>query len=108
VSTSNRNNTVQVHILEKDYQIACPPEQQAALLNAARYLDEQMRTIRSTGKVIGLERIAVMAALNITHQFLDVGEKKVDEVDSESEEKLRRISHRLEDALQRYKQMEIT
>jgi cell division protein ZapA len=98
---------VQVHILEKDYQIACPPEQQAELLNAARYLDEQMRNIRSTGKVIGLERIAVMAALNITHQFLD-GSHKVEAIDTESDEKLRRISHRLEDALQRYKQMEIT
>jgi cell division protein ZapA len=107
VSTSNRSNTVQVNILEKDYQIACPPEQQAALLNAARYLDEQMRNIRSTGKVIGLERIAVMAALNITHRFLD-NESAEHASESEADEKLRRINHRLEDALQRYKQMEIT
>jgi cell division protein ZapA len=59
-----------VTILDKEYQVACPPEQQAELLLSARHLDEQMRAIRSTGKVIGLERIAVMAALNISHELL--------------------------------------
>lgn len=67
---SRGSNTVAVTILEKDYQIACPPEQQSELLLSARHLDEQMRAIRSTGKVIGLERIAVMAALNISHELL--------------------------------------
>lgn len=63
-------STFSVTILDKDYQVACPPEQQAELLLSARHLDEQMRAIRSTGKVIGLERIAVMAALNISHELL--------------------------------------
>lgn len=107
MSTANRGNTVQVHILEKDYQIACAPEQQSALLNAARYLDEQMRNIRATGKVIGLERIAVMAALNITHQFLN-NEQLEQSNNAEVDESINRINHRLEEALQRYKQMEIT
>lgn len=63
-------STFSVTILEKEYQVACPPDQQAELLLSARHLDEQMRAIRSTGKVIGLERIAVMAALNISHELL--------------------------------------
>ena len=63
-------STFSVTILDKEYQVACPPEQQAELLLSARHLDEQMRAIRSTGKVIGLERIAVMAALNISHELL--------------------------------------
>ena len=67
---SGRGNTVSVKILDKEYQVACPPEQQAELLLSARHLDEQMRAIRATGKVIGLERIAVMAALNISHELL--------------------------------------
>lgn len=67
---SRNANTVTVTILEKDYQIACPPAQQAELLLSAKHLDEQMRAIRATGKVIGLERIAVMAALNISHELL--------------------------------------
>ncbi|MEE4277136.1 MAG: cell division protein ZapA [Halieaceae bacterium] len=66
----SKSSTFSVTILEKEYQVACPPEQQADLLLSARHLDEQMRAIRSTGKVIGLERIAVMAALNISHELL--------------------------------------
>jgi cell division protein ZapA len=64
-------NTVAVTILDKEYQVACPPEQHAELLLSAQHLDQQMRAIRSTGKVIGLERIAVMAALNISHELLE-------------------------------------
>lgn len=63
-------DTVAVSILGKEYQVACPAEQHGELLLSARYLDEQMRAIRATGKVIGLERIAVMAALNIAHELL--------------------------------------
>lgn len=70
-TNAGRNaSTFSVTILDKEYQVACPPEQQAELLLSARHLDEQMRAIRSTGKVIGLERIAVMAALNISHELL--------------------------------------
>lgn len=63
--------TVEVKILDKEYLVACPEEQQNALLQAARHLDIKMREIRSSGKVFGTERIAVMAALNITHDFLE-------------------------------------
>ena len=67
---SQSASTVTVSILDKEYQVACPEDQQAELLLSARHLDEQMRAIRATGKVIGLERIAVMAALNISHELL--------------------------------------
>ncbi|MBK9665516.1 MAG: cell division protein ZapA [Gammaproteobacteria bacterium] len=60
-------NTVKVNILDKDYQVSCPAAERDALVESARYLDQQMRTIRQGGKVVGVERIAVMAALNITH-----------------------------------------
>lgn len=62
--------TVTVRILDKEYQVACQPEEVDELTASARHLDKQMRTIRETGKVLGLDRIAVMAALNITHEFL--------------------------------------
>jgi len=67
---SRVSNTGTVTILDKEYQVACPEEQQADLLLSAKHLDEQMRSIRANGKVIGLERIAVMAALNISHELL--------------------------------------
>ena len=69
---SRSSSTVSVSILDKEYQVACPEDQQADLLLSAKHLDEHMRSIRSTGKVIGLERIAVMAALNISHELLQV------------------------------------
>jgi cell division protein ZapA len=63
--------TVRVRILDNDYQVACPPDQKESLIAAARYLDEKMRTIKSSGNVIGVERVAVMAGLNIAHELLN-------------------------------------
>ena len=62
--------TVVVHILGKDYQVACPPEERDALLRAASELDRRMRDIRQSGNVLGVERIAVMAALNLANELL--------------------------------------
>lgn len=64
------NTQVTVRILERDYQIACPPEEREALLNAADYLSQEMAEIRDSGRVVGMERIAVMVALNLAHQYL--------------------------------------
>lgn len=63
------NETLQVHILGKDYQVACPPEERDALLTAAAELDRRMRDIRQQSSVIGVERIAIMAALNLAHEL---------------------------------------
>lgn len=67
---STRNNTVNIHILDKEYQVNCPPEEQSALIRSSQLLDARMRDIRKAGHVIGLERIAVMAALNLTYELL--------------------------------------
>jgi len=64
-------NTLEVKILEKDYLVACPTDKRAALEGAANHLDTKMREIRASGKVHGTERIAVMAALNITYELLE-------------------------------------
>jgi cell division protein ZapA len=68
---AQQSTTVEVKILDKEYLVACPEEEQEALLRAARHLDSKMREIRAGGKVFGTERIAVMAALNITHELLE-------------------------------------
>ncbi|GAB3376697.1 cell division protein ZapA [Spongiibacter taiwanensis] len=98
-------NTVVVKILDKEYQVACPPEEQAPLLQAAQYLDRQMRQIRTSGKVIGLERIAVMAALNISHELLSV--KNQGAASEQENEALQRITDRIEKTLQHCRQLEI-
>lgn len=59
-----------VRILDKEYRIACEPDEVDGLRSSAQYLNDQMRLIRDKGSVIGADRIAVMAALNITHELL--------------------------------------
>jgi len=61
---------MQVKILDKEYQVNCPPADQEALIKSAQYLDENMRKIKGRGNIHGTEKIAVMAALNITHDML--------------------------------------
>jgi cell division protein ZapA len=63
---------VTVSILDRDYQISCSPEEEALLRSAANYLNQKMREIRDRGNVIGIDRIAVMAALNIAHELLQL------------------------------------
>jgi len=61
---------ITVSILGKDYQIACPTEEQNALRDSAELLNNKMLEIRGSGKVVGVDRIAVMAALNLAHDLL--------------------------------------
>ena len=61
---------VTVRILDKEYQVACPPGEHAQLIDAAEYLTGQMREIRDNGRVVGLDRIAVMVALNLANELL--------------------------------------
>ena len=61
---------VTVRILEKEYFVSCPQDERADLLDSAEYLNKKMREIRDTGKVVGADRIAVMAALNMANELL--------------------------------------
>lgn len=63
---------VTVVLLDREYHVACRDGEQAALREAAAYLDQTMRRIRDAGRIIGVDRIAVMAALNITHELLQL------------------------------------
>jgi cell division protein ZapA len=60
----------QIRLLDKEYTVACPPEEREGLLQSARLLDDKMREIRNRGKIVGNERIVVMAALNVIHDLL--------------------------------------
>ena len=62
--------SLQVSIMGREFRVACPDDEQAGLLEAVDYLNKKMLEIRDAGKVIGIERIAIMAALNIAHEFL--------------------------------------
>ena len=103
----SRPNTVGVDILDKEYQVACPPNEEIALANAARYLDQHMRDIRSTGKVIGLERVAIMAALNISHELLALKSGDNPTETSQEQERLSTLNSQLDEVLYQLRQLEI-
>jgi cell division protein ZapA len=101
-----RQHTVTIDILDKSYQVSCEPEQEEELRQAARDLDDQMRAIRSTGKVIGLERVAIMAALNLSHQVLSL--KSGDQLDESQEEAIKGVTSLIDEALFQLRQFEIS
>ncbi|MCL4147140.1 UNVERIFIED_CONTAM: hypothetical protein GTU68_055321 [Idotea baltica] len=96
------SQTVNIRILDKEYQVSCPPDERNALLDAAKALDEQMRTIRNSGSVIGLERIAVMAALNLTYELSKLEDQTTDQ--GVSNELTARLDKKISAALQSLEQ----
>lgn len=64
------NNSIDIKILDKEYRVACPADEQEALLTSASFLNDKLDEIRSKGSIIGTERIAIMAALNLAHELI--------------------------------------
>ncbi|MGE4072825.1 MAG: cell division protein ZapA [Lysobacterales bacterium] len=91
---------VKVHILDREYAVACSEEDRPGLIEAALYLDGKMREIRAGAKLVGLERIAVMAALNIAHESLQA-RTELKKVGVDVGEELRQLNAKLEAALAR-------
>jgi cell division protein ZapA len=98
--------TVTVHILEKEYQVACPADQKDALRESAWQLDQQMRKIKQSGKILGLERIAVMSALNTTYELLH-GSTPVSQNHAVTQRDIDQLNKKLDEAMYRLRQIEI-
>ena len=104
--------TVRVSILDKEYQVSCREDEVQALQKSATYLDEKMREMRENSNVVGLDRLAVMAALNLTNELLTQSEI-ADDLDSRQTEiasklttqqaELASLSDKLDNALSRLK-----
>jgi cell division protein ZapA len=88
-----------VRILDKEFRINCPKEKEQDLYEAASYLDKQMRQIRHSGKVIGLERVAIMAALNMSYEFLNLKNKRPEEDIGSLRDRLQALQYKIDDAL---------
>ncbi|WP_036533726.1 cell division protein ZapA [Oceanobacter kriegii] len=99
-------NTINLTILERDYRINCPAGAEQQLRNAAHLLDSKMSEIKAastaSGKVPGIDRIAVIAALNIAHQLLEIQTEQ-----HEQEQLISEINQALEDALNESSQREL-
>lgn len=69
---------VDVSIMGRDFTVSCTEEERPGLINAVNFLDKKMRDIRDSGKVVGIERIAIMTALNLAYELLNTKSGDVD------------------------------
>jgi cell division protein ZapA len=91
-------HALSVRILGKDYVIAWPEGEEKELIRSAHYVDNKMQLIRSSGKVMGTDRIAVMAALNIAHEMLNANASE----DRETLKKLKTLEQNINQAVERF------
>jgi len=97
---------ISINILDKEYIISCPKSEQEALLAAARLVNDKIKGVRESGKVIGAERIAVMVALNVANELLQQqSQKKTYSYTMGS--RIQSLQEKVEIALNKYRQMEL-
>lgn len=97
---------VNVKILDKEYQVACKADERADLLDSAELLNSKMLEIRDSGKVTGLDRIAIMAALNLANELIQI-QGRGDTLETDAAMRIQAMRERVESALQFGQQLEI-
>jgi cell division protein ZapA len=97
---------VSVRIMEKEYVVACPHEERSALLDSAEFLNTRMREIRDGGKVVGLDRIAVMTALNLVNELLQLRQREA-QLESDLAGRVRSLRERVESTLEKSQQLQL-
>ena len=103
---SEESTSVQVKIMDKEYQVNCPPSDKEALIKSARYLDENMSKIKGRGNIHGVEKIAVMAALNIPHDMLRKN-RLINETRHATAQQVQGIETKIDSAIAHGRQLEI-
>ncbi len=106
MSEAEQPRGVSVRILERESQVACPPEERAHLLDSAAFLNARMKENRDGGKVTGADRIAVMAALNLASELLRLRDRD-HSLQQEAGARVRALRERVETALQNGQQLEL-
>ena len=104
--SEDRVTRVSVRLLDREYQVACPADERSDLLDSAEYLDTKMREVRDGGKVVGLDRIAVISALNLANELIKL-RRNGSVVDSDLGSKIRTLRERVESALEQVQQLEL-
>ena len=82
MSAAPDKNAITINVLGREFRVGCPEGEQKQLLASVDYLNRKMKEVRDTGKVVGNERIAIMAALNIAHEMMSNGGKVAASVDN--------------------------
>ena len=96
---------MRIHIMDKEYLVACPDNEREALYASAELLTEKMKEIRDTGKIVGADRIAVMAALNMAHELLEHKYTR-DEYQLDVSKRIRALQDKIDLALNSGNQLE--
>ncbi len=104
---SDTHAQVSVRILDKEYQVACPASERTDLLDCAEVLNEKMREIRDSGRIVGLDRIAVMAALNMANDLLHAQERDK-ALEGNVSDRLKIISDRVDSVLGNTQQLDLS
>jgi cell division protein ZapA len=104
--SDDRITRVSVRVLDREYQVACPAEERSDLLDSAEYLDSKMREVRDSGKVVGLDRIAVISALNLANELIKL-RRNGGTLDGDLGARLRSMRERVESALEKGQQLEL-
>ena len=104
--SDDRITRVSVRVLDREYQVACPAEERSDLLDSAEYLAAKKRPVRDTGKVVGLDRIAVISALNHANELIKMRHGG-GSLDGDLGARLRGMRERVETALEKSKQLEL-
>lgn len=97
---------VSVHILDKEFLVTCPEDERDDLMASAELLNSKMREIRDSGKVVGLDRIAVIAALNMANELLELRSRKQD-IQQSVGARIRSLQEKIELALNKGNQLEL-
>ena len=106
MSERDPGRPLSVRILEKEYFVACAAEERTELLDSAELLSGRMKEIRDSGKIVGLDRIAVMAALNLAHEVIKLRTRGSGS-EQETGHRLRVLRERVEAALEHGQQLEL-
>jgi len=101
---SVESKVISIRVLDKEYQVACPVDEEPALLESARLLNEKMHEIRNARKMVGADRVAVMAALNLAHDLLQL-QSGGDNDGPVMKTKLRNLQTKVEAAIARSRQL---
>ena len=96
--SSNANQPVALRLVDREFLIACAPEEREGLLESAAFLDRKMRELRANAKAPGFDRLAVLAAISVTHEFLAL-RKQHTGTDQGVTDDIARLRHKLEAAL---------
>jgi cell division protein ZapA len=104
--SEDKLSRVSVRLLDREYQVACPMDERSDLLDSAEYLDTKMREVRDSGKVVGLDRVAVISALDIANELIKL-RRNGGTLDVDLGARLKGLRERVELALEKGQQLEL-